>query len=76
MIPDACPIPPRWAVAHLRGGAHSIHVKPKTLLWTILVVGGLVYVLYVWAWPQIEGPARQQRDRPPKVVIEMPNPGG
>lgn len=52
-------------------------MRPKTLLWTIVVVGSFVWVVYFWAWPKLQGPVSQSKDRlPPKVEIQMPNPGG
>jgi len=52
-------------------------MKAKTLLGTLLVVAVVVYVLYMWAWPQLRGPVQQQKGNvPPKVQINMPNPGG
>ena len=52
-------------------------MKAKTLLGTLLVVGAVVWVVYVWAWPQLRGPVNQQKgNMPPKVQINMPNPDG
>jgi hypothetical protein len=52
-------------------------MKAKTLIGTLLVIGALVYVVYVWAWPQLRVPVEQQKgNTPPKVQVNMPNPGG
>ena len=52
-------------------------MKAKTLIGTLLVIGAVVYVVYVWAWPQLRGPVEQQKgNTPPKVQINMPNPDG
>jgi hypothetical protein len=52
-------------------------MKAKTLLGTLVVIGILVFVIYVWAWPQLKSPVNEgKHNLPPKVQINMPNPSG
>ena len=52
-------------------------MKAKTLLGTLVVIGIVVFVIYVWAWPQLKSPVNEgKHNLPPKVQINMPNPGG
>jgi len=51
-------------------------MRLKSLL-GLLLVAALVFGGYLWAKPQFERELKKGEGRlPPKVVIEMPNPGG
>jgi hypothetical protein len=51
-------------------------MKARTLLGTLLVIAAVVYIVYVWAWPQLRTPVEQHKGNvPPRVQINMPDPG-
>jgi hypothetical protein len=64
------------AVAHATEGAHSSHVRPRSLV-TLVIVAAIAIGLYVYAWPYYQNSYHQGKGQlPQKVTINMPNPDG